>query len=245
MDNNSSFTLFFITLERDLSMYRSHTTESEKTDLMKRAFQFFSQDNHDCKLLTSCSINTINEITFRPHPQNGLFLYRKLHEGATIPHNIPKHFDIFEESSFDIYENINRTLSNIEGHSFDTDDVERLSLVLNNHSYDGFLCWSNTSIILDHVLRTTDIVLNGQIITFGSPIIIPHRNGVQCTNVYHEDDWILGLVNAIYKINLSLLDRNTLHVFDIDGKHAELVVFSKDKFKKDKWDAHKCFDVFL
>lgn len=187
-------------------------------------------------------LSSLNDILDIKNKLNKLFMYRKLHENYKLPYHPP--FKIFEEKSESLYKNYLQTANNLLGHSFNNSEINRCKEYLVHFGF--VLSWSNTSILLQKALENLDIYsqLVLSIITFGSPILLQRYNTHYCLNVYHEDDWILNIIDKLYKIKISKLKRNIIYEYTINNKLCEFIILSRDNFNNNI-DPHKCYNIFL
>jgi len=243
--NTSAFASFFKTISEDFDIYRPETSDHERDDLLNKAISLFhSETNNKVEIVSKDNVMTIDALKLEQSNKNNLFMYRPLQKGFGLPFEIPSCYDVFEESTGDIYENYIRTIENLGNQSFLTQDIARCKLCLAN--YTTVLCWSNTSILLNKVLNDAAEFQNTFVLTYGSPLLLPLSSLRDCINIYHEDDWVIGLVNAYYKTDLLSLERNIVYEATINGgKRCKFVIFSKDSFKNAVNEPHRCFDHFL
>lgn len=235
---------FFKILSKDLHEYRPETTNEEKIILMKKAITLFSTYNPKIEFISNFKIMNINEL-FINISTDKLFMYRKIIENTKLPHIIPSEFEIFEEKCGNIYENFINTINNLSGHSFNLDDITCCENIIKNKKM--ILSWSNSSIVLNKVLENLDVEKQKllYINTFGSPILLPEYSTSYCMNIYHEDDWILELVESLYKININYIELDTINKCIIDGKKTFFIILSREQFKNNDCEAHRCFNLFL
>lgn len=231
---------FIKIMENDLNLYRPETTQLEKEIIVYKALNLF-QHKKNIYHISKNYISIKNIIN--PETSYGLFMYRKFHPYSILPCSIPNNYRIFEESSSDILINMHQTLNMLEGHSFNENDIQNLTELLDNNVYDKIIAWSHSSILLYYFIHAKKIKTQN-IKTFGSPILIPSINGVNCINIYHEDDWILHLVNTMYSLDIINIDRNFLHEFIYKDQIIFLVILSANHFTSDN-EPHRSFKFLL
>lgn len=239
--------LFFQTVNKDLSIYRPETSDEEKIFLMHKIIELFTEYNPNITFINSYKIINIKELWYSnipKHKKKHIFMCRKINEYYELPFNIPKNYDLFFETSTDIYNNYLKTIENIKGNLFNLDDIKICKEVIKN--IDNILCWSNSSIILNKILENLDKEESKdlQIITYGSPIILPCYYSKYCINIYHEDDWIIELVNSLFKLDIKLLERDVVYTYIINDKKCMFIILSRKHFDK-KIEPHQCVQMFF
>ena len=239
--------LIFKLIEDDLRTYRPHTTVQEINELVKTSMHMSSDKINIVKSIrkTNSSFLSIYDlqkfISMNSFNKKGLLL-RPLYKGAPIHHDIPSDFDVFYETSNDIYENYMRTLSNIGGTDFNVDDIESCIKFIDAHEY--LLVWSNTSILVNKLMFEHKLGYK-KIIAYGGPVLIARRDNLNPLNIYHEHDWILGMINMIYNIDMRKLDMNVIHEIEIDNNIVEVIILSHDLFPDKEIYPHRQYHHFL
>lgn len=247
MENNHFFQKFCDTVSEDLKTYRPSTTLEEKNNLLSKGVYILSKIAKQHTLNVTKDHKKLTDIAESDTKQN-LFMFRPLQKGSTPPFPPPSSYDIFCESSSDIYDNYMRTMDYLEGSPIIHDDVELCKdKVRNLCNGSSILCWSNSSILLRQVLSDVSNVKNIEVITYGSPILVPKSNKLSCClNIYHEDDWILGFISVIYGIDIASLPRDRIiecTEYNDANVQSEFVVFSRNHFGKT--DPHRCYYEFF
>lgn len=235
MENNPFFMKLYSEINDDFATYSPMTTDEEKMQIINKAMRLFSSNTFS-KIKEMRVIEEIDDPIgkFKSGYVNNLFMCRSLLKEIPIPHNPPSHYKIFNETSTNLYENYSRTLDYLTG-KFYLNDVISCRDDLNNFNTGRVLCWSNTNILLDHILQTNYQYLDIDLVTFGSPLLIPNYTTLKnSVNLYHEDDWMLGFVSALYNINISDLQKDKLIEIQLDNDQiCRLVIISKNKFQID------------
>lgn len=248
MENNFFFMRFYKEINDDFDTYSPTSTEDEKIQIVNKAMSLFSSSVFPKKNKLAILDDDISDPieTFKSKHDNNLFMCRTLLKDIKIPHSPPNHYKIFNETSTTLYENYSRTLEYLTG-KFYINDVIACRNEINNFNNGHVLCWSNTSILLDHILQTNYQKLDIDILTFGSPILVPsYKTITNCTNLYHEDDWMLGFVSALYKLDISDIPRDKLVEIELDNNQVcKMVIISKNKFQNDFTLPHRYYYAFF
>ncbi len=245
MESNPFFMKFYETITEDFTIYKPDTTEEEKQALINRAMMLFSS-NKIPKIINITFENDVeNPIdTYSSKQQNNLFMFRALHTDAPVPHQPPEKYKMFYETSFNIYENYSKTIDYLNN-KFYINDVISCREQLNTFTNGRILCWSNTNILLDHILKTSSKIDDLDILSFGSPILMPKYTN-KCINLYHEDDWMLGFVSVLHKIDFSTIPRDKLVKCTFEnGIVSEFVVISRNKFSEGFTLPHRYYYAFF
>lgn len=232
------FDKFYQTVNIDFDVYRPGTTNEEKQCIFEKVVHLLSTQVHHIEWISESEYID----SHKGCNKKNVFMYRKIYDKTIVQHEIPQHYKLFLETSSDLFTNYMKTIDNLQGNSFLIQDIENCKNSILD--IDRVLCWSNTSILLNQVLKkynNPDL----QIITFGSPIILPKYNCKSCLNIYHEDDWILGFMTALYKIDMSRIQTNIIYHCLIDSKSCEFVILSSDKFSESILEPHRCFNKFF
>jgi hypothetical protein len=203
---------FFATILEDLEKHRPDTTEEEKQYLVQIIQSLLQKPRADLVLLSSSPYEHTENDTSEP----ALFLWRPLIKDTLLPHALPSNYRIFQETSEDIYSNLLTTLNNLQGNHFNSKDIDEI--VLGSQScIKKMFGWSNTSILLEQVMKRHSFP-ETNVFTFGSPVLIPVMNCKNAVNIYHENDWMLDFVAALYHLNVNSLERNVMHTFLMNGE---------------------------
>ena len=247
MENNPFFNKFYSTISEDFEVYRPGTTDEEKGTIIHKAMRLFSSS----RLSPIKKINIDEDIEspiekFTSTMENRLFMFRSLQTNMTAPHNPPETYKVFNETSFDLYENYSKTLDYLQG-TFYIKDVISCRDEINNFKKGRVLCWSNTNILLDHVLQTNYQKLDIDLLTFGSPILVPNYKTISnCINLYHEDDWMLGFVSALHKIDFANIPKDKLIQCEFENNQtSKFVVISRNKFLEGYTMPHRYYYAFF
>lgn len=243
MDNNISDFLNLINV--DLIKYRPLTTEQEKSFLIEKGIEIFKNYKPDINFIEDfMKINSLNELKLLFNNNNkNLFMCRLLSSEIKLPHIIPNNYEIFYETSNDIYNNYLSTLNNLNNELYNKNDLDIVKQKLKN--YTNIFCWSNPSIILNKILSENKIINNLHILTFGSPVILPVYNNNYCINIYHEDDWIFKLLKLYYKFDFNNLEKDIIKTFTIDNNKCFIIILSRNHFKNETSEPHRCFNLLL
>jgi len=243
MDNISDF-LKLINI--DLLKYRPNTTELEKSFLIQKGFESFKNYNPNIELKDSIDIIDLEQFKkdylLNIGNKNNLFMCRLLSSEITLPHVIPNNYEIFYETSEDIYTNYLSTLNNLNNQLFNVSDIEKLENIL--QTKDCIFCWSNPSIILNKILKETNYK-NLFVLTYGSPILLPIYNTKYCINIYHENDWIFKLLKLYYKIDFNNFEKDKILSLTIDNNKCLFIILSRKYFINENSEPHRCFNLFL
>jgi hypothetical protein len=180
---------------------------------------------------------------------NRIFMYRPHQYDTKLPHIVDGTFSIFVESSEDLFSNYMRTIKNITGEEpIRKDDKERFMSMIGNGNGNGdlnILCWSNSNILLSDVMKNHgNLFINANVINFGGPILLKKGPCQNCLNIYHQDDWILGLLKIIYDFDFSNVKKNVIHK---TKTNEEFIILSRRIFTSSstKDHPHRCYDIFL
>lgn len=246
MDTETLVTKFFQVVDADLSTYRPETTHEEKIALYSQGVALLSKSHHKMEWSSEEPLDgiQIDSLKLQNCKGRNLFMSRTVNNENTLPYEIPNDYDVFLETSYDIYTNYRITLDYLDNKHFCPNDSQRCATAI--ATCDNILSWSNTSILLHHLLDTNPELSKDKILyTFGSPIIVTNKMAKTCVNMYHEDDWILGLVGALYKIDLNNVKKNVIHNVLVDSECAKIVVFSRSTFPDPNVDPHRNYYYFL
>lgn len=238
MDN-----IFFKTVNDDLSLYRPNTTTEERLFLFKKGINIFNKYNPQIIWGNFNNLIDINDIMIKDKESN-LFMCRKNTETCELPFIIPNNYEYFLETSTNMYDNYLKTIDNLEGIDFNLDDIKNCRKKIINKT--NILCWSNSSIILNNILNnlTEDESKNINIITFGSPIILPCYYTKYCINIYHEDDWVIDMVKLLFKLNDKIINLDIIYECFIDNKKCIFIILSKKYFDINT-EPHRCINMFF
>jgi hypothetical protein len=247
MDTESLVTKFFQVVDADLSTYRPETTHEEKIALYSQGVAVLSKVNHTvewCSEEEPLTEAQVNSFKLKNREGKSLFMSRTVNNENTLPYEVPKTYDVFLETSYDIYTNYRMTLDYLDNKNLCPRDSKKCVSMI--EGCNNILSWSNASILLHHLLHENAGLADGKYIyTFGSPVLVAHPKTNVCINLYHEDDWILGLVGALYKIDLNGVTKNVVHNFVVDSECVKLVVFSRSMFPDASIDPHRNYYYFL
>lgn len=175
---------------------------------------------------------------------NKIFMYRPHVKNTPLPHKIKSDYKIFiENSSEHVHENYTKTLESLLSNEINEDDKTRLRNLLTRAPLNIF-SWSNTGILLNKMMQDSkSSFINANIITFGSPVLVKKYACNKCINVYHQDDWILGLLKHTYKgFDFSNVKKNVIHK---TTTNEEFIILSRACFVKSRHSPHQSFNLFL
>lgn len=233
---------FLKIIDKDFTQHRPETTDEEKHILIQKGTEVFKNYNPKIEFKCSITINSLEQFKkdylLNINKKNNLFMCRPLIHDI----NLPENYEIFYETSTDIYNNYLSTINNLNNKLFNESDIEKCKEYLEYK--DSIVCWSNTSILLNKILKDSDYK-NIFIMTYGSPILLPIYNNNYCINVYHEDDWIFELLKLLYKIDFNTLERDVVTVISVDNNKCLFIILSKKHFEKETNEPHRCFGMFL
>lgn len=235
--------LFFKTVNEDLSIYRPETTNEERLNLFKKGMELFTEYNPIIVWSDEYSLLNLDMLMIKDKREN-LFMCRTNSKYCELPFIIPKNYDIFFETSTNIYDNYLQTINNLKGELFNLDDIDRCKKNIINKT--NILCWSNSSIILNNILSTLtkSESENINIITFGSPIILPCYFTKYCINIYHEEDWVIDMVKSLFKLENKVIKLDIIYKCTIDNKKCIFIIISK-KYFNTNIEAHRCVEMLF
>ena len=178
---------------------------------------------------------------------NKIFAFRPYVQDAPLPYEI-KDYNIFvESSSKEIHVNYAKTLESLL--TKDSCKFDKKSLASLFSKPLNIFAWSNTGILLNNMMQDEiykERFINANIITFGSPILVKKKACNKCINIYHQDDWILGLLKIVYNgFDFSNVKKNVIHK---TTTNEEFVILSRACFKHSAASIehpHRAFDIFL
>lgn len=240
MTEQSYFSKFIEVLENDFDTYCPIVNE-KKQDLLDKSIALFNSKIYNIRTLDTYKIANTDFLKNQKY-KKPLFMCRPLFYNCPLPHDIPCKYTVFYEKSYDLYTNYITTINNLSGLDFDEKELLRCKSYV--EKTDKILCWSNSSIILDSLLKNND-KYDCDILTYGSPMILPKYNSNSCINIYHEDDWILGFVSALYTLDISKIDKDTLYTFTINDNICHMIILSRNNFYGVQCDPHRCFNHFF
>lgn len=231
---------FFKVIHADLDIYCPNITNEERGLLLSKGMDMLKAVNY--KISNVQDSGVFDGKDMKKH--KNLFMCRKICESACLPHRIPDTFDVFFEKSSDMYSNYMKTLDYLQDINWDLKDQEQCIKYLRNCEY--LLCWSNSSLLLRHVLEEDpSLSYNKNMITFGSPVLLPTFEANTCINIYHEDDWILGLVQALHQVDIAQYPLDRVHSCLVRNQKCNFLILSRTTFSDDQTEPHRCFHYFL
>ena len=237
MENIKSF---FAVIEEDLRTYRPETTPEEVNDLLMAGMQVLGSVlpsdlpgvTKVCEFFYFNDLLSYNRIGVRCAKK--AFICRPLFNGAPIPHRIPDTYTTFQEDCQDIYKNYMRTIKTIGGTDFVEEDITRCYDILRSHDY--VVVWSNSSILVKETLsRYAEHAFSTKCLSFGGSVLIP-RGNISCINVYHESDWIMDMIVAFYRLDISSFPRNALCEVELGGAVYDVIILSDAFFPRELCD---------
>lgn len=234
------FSQFIEVLESDFNNYCPISNE-KKQELLDKSISLFNSKIYNIKTISVKKINNIDCFKTEPH-KNPLFMCRQLYKNCPLPHFLPPEYNIFYEESNDLYTNYLSTINTLLNSEFNQSEITRCKSYVDNA--DKILCWSNSSIILNHILKNKGSN-DCNIITYGSPIILPKYKSNSCINIYHEHDWILGFISALYTLDISKIEKDILYTFSINDETCMMIILSQNNFKQVDCEPHRCFNYFF
>lgn len=186
-------------------------------------------------------------LKLNPAATNKLFMFRPHVQNAKLPHNITNYSLFVETCDQDIFTNYKKTLTSILTKESCINDKTRLLEMLYEQQQQqplNIFSWSNTGILLDNIIQDP-IFINANIITYGSPILVKKGPCQKCINIYHQDDWILGLLQMVYGgFDFSAVKKNVVHKTSMN---QEFIILSRACFQHSAaaQTPHRAFDIFL
>lgn len=240
MTEQSYFSKFIEVLENDFDTY-CPIPNQKKQELLDKSIALFNSKIYDIRTHEMHKIANTDFLKNQTY-KNPLFMCRPLFNNCPLPHTIPHKYEIFYEKSYDLYTNYITTINNISGIDFDQSEITRCKSYI--EKADKILCWSNSSIILELLLKNQE-KYSCNILTYGSPIILPKYNSNSCINIYHEDDWILGFIGALYTLDISKIDKDVLYTFTINDNICNMIILSRNNFYGSECEPHRCFNYFF
>jgi hypothetical protein len=178
---------------------------------------------------------------------NKIFMFRPYVQDTPLPHDIKDYKLFVESSSKEVYVNYAKTLETLSSKKdCCTRDKKRLALLFDSATPLNIFSWSNTGILLNNMMHDEnykDKFINANIITFGSPVLVKKKACKKCINIYHQDDWILGLLKIVYNgFDFSTVKKNIVHK---TTTNEEFIILSRACFKHSTTSPHQSFDIFL
>lgn len=212
-----------------------HRTELDLQHLLTKSFEVLSK----CPIrLEHVSSEGMPDLKIK---KDILFMSRRL-PTEELPHTLPSGSQQFFETCNGVYQDYMTTLCNLLGERYIQTDLEMLRSILQENRSCTILCWSNTSIILSHVLKDMTGLENLSVVTFGSPILLP-ADSFKCLNIYHEDDWILGFHESLFVKDKVVNDCVSTYIDDKQNIYKYLKL-SRHNFNK-ICDPHESYFVLL
>ena len=226
---------FIETIKTRIVSKQPNRTEEEFHKLLQRSFEVLA--TYPLRL-TYVSSEPMPDIKLKS-PM--LFLSRRL-SSEELPHPLPSDAIQFFETCQGVYQDYMITLDNLLDECFIQSDIDMLKDLINKNKNAVILCWSNTSIILNHILKDMDGLEDLYVVTFGSPILIPSNN-FKCLNIHHEDDWILGFHESLFIKEQQEKDKVCTYV-DSKERVYKYLKLSRNYFDKNS-DPHESYYVLL
>ncbi len=247
VDNNPFFMKLYNEINTDFITYSPDTSEEERNSIITRAFKLFSSNTFPKVVKINFKEEIENPIKlFSSTRENNMFMFRTLQTNMDIPHIPPDTYKIYKETSFSLFENYSKTLEYLSG-KFYINDLVSCRETINKFREGRILCWSNTNILLNHLLQTNYQKLDLDIITYGSPILIPLYDCIKSSvNLYHEDDWMLGFISALYNLDISTISKDKLIEVELSNNQVcKMVIISKNKFVDGFTLPHRYYYAFF
>jgi len=223
------------TIKKRILDKEPYRTELDFQQLLQKSFEVLSQ----------CPIS-LEHISSEGMPdlkiKGDIFFMSRRLPTEKLPHTLTSNHKQFFETCNGVYQDYMTTLYNLLGERYIQTDIETLKSMLQENRSCTILCWSNTSIILSHVLKDMTGLDNLSVITFGSPILLS-ANNFKCLNIYHEDDWILGFHEALFVKDKTVNDELCTYIDDKQNIYKYLKL-SRHNFHK-ICDPHESYYILI